>query len=354
MNLANNSINGVVRVNVGTKRFYFGTIGSDKLKSITFVPVIETSRKTYLNEEIDGGYQRPASASRMRAFKKFLRENPNSVVPPILLSSRGNWLFKPDEENSSIGSISVRGRAAIIDGQHRLGGYVALHQDEKAPEVRTVSFIVTDDLTEDEEKEEFIVVNNSQKGVPRALTEFLRDTEEAQIAWALNEDPDSPFCGRIARTGMKKHHLFALHSVAKQMKELFRLGGLEELDTESKISFAERFFYLVQDEYPTEWMDIEKLDDEALKGRKSFEYKLLELTGLIAWTSVGKYIFHRCYREEVGMNWERVRQLVARAGAVDWAKDGQYEGRTGSAGATVIAKDMERCLGPEVDGTIEE
>ena len=350
--VADNLIAGVVRVGVGTRMFYFGTIGSDKLRSVTFVPVIEASSKTYLNEDTDGGYQRPASASRMRAFMKFLQDNPESVVPPILLSSRGNWSFAPDSEGASIGGLRVHGRAAIIDGQHRLGGYVALY--EKTAEARTVSFIVTDDLTEEEEKHEFIVVNNSQKGVPRALTEFLLDSEEAQIAWALNEDPDSPFCGRIARTGMKKHHLFALHSVAKQMKELFKLGGLEELDTETKISFSERLFDIVQDEFPTEWMDIEKLDDESLRGRKSFEYKLLELTGLIAWTSVGKYIFHRCYSEDVGMNWDRVKELVAKAGAVDWAKDGQYEGRTGSAGATVIAKDMERCLGPEGGAASEE
>jgi len=146
---------------------------------------------------------------------------------------------------------------------------------------------------------------------------------------------------------MKKHHLFALHSVAKQMRELFKPGGLEELDMETKISFAERFFYAVQDAFPTEWMDIEKLDDEALRGRRSFEYKLLELTGLIAWTTVGKLILHRCYGEGVGMNWDRVKELVGKAGAVDWKKAGQYAGRTGSAGAIVIVKDMERCLGPE-------
>ena len=347
-NVANSRVEGVVRVSVGNRMFYFGTIGSDKLKNISFVPVIEASSKTYLNEEIDRGYQRPASPARMRAFMKFLREHPDSVIPPILLSSRGQWSFKPDSRDSAIGSLQVQGRAAIIDGQHRLGGYVALY--EKHSEARIVSFIVTDDLTEEEEKREFIVVNNSQKGVPRALTEFLRDSEEAQIAWHLNEDPDSPFCGRIARTGMKKQHLFALHSVAKQMKELFKMGGLEELDIETKVSFAEQFFYAIQDALPTEWMDIEKLDDDALQGRKSFEYKLLELTGLIAWTTVGKSILHRCYSEGVGMNWERVKELVAKAGQVEWEKEGQYAGRTGSAGARVIVKDMERLLGPETGG----
>jgi len=105
--VASNVIEGVVCVRAGSRMFYFGTIGSDKLKSISFVPVIETSSKTYLNEDTDGGYQRPASASRMRAFMKFLQENPDRVVPPILLSSRGSWLFAPSEAGSAFGSTAV-------------------------------------------------------------------------------------------------------------------------------------------------------------------------------------------------------------------------------------------------------
>ena len=340
-----NEIKGVVREKVGERTFCFGTIGSDKIKNISFVPVIEESVKTYLIEETEGGYQRPASASRMRAFMKFLEDNPNSVIPPVLLSGRGNWVFIPDDGSERSGKIEVRGRAAIIDGQHRLGGYVALFEKEGEP--RKIFFIILDDLELSDEKEEFVVVNNSQKGVPRALTAFLNDEEEAQIAWALNEDPDSPLLGRITRTGMTRKHLFALHSVARQMKELFKLGALQDLDVETKISFAERFFTIVQDEFPTEWSDMEKLDDPDSRGRRGFEYKMLELTGFIAWAIVGKSILHRSYSESAGMNWDRVKELVASTGQVDWAKTGQYEGRTGTAGATVIARDMERLMGPE-------
>ena len=63
----------------------FGTIPSDKVKNVTFVPVNESSRKTCLNEIVEDGYQRPGSLTRMRAFARFLKENPNSIVPPVLL-----------------------------------------------------------------------------------------------------------------------------------------------------------------------------------------------------------------------------------------------------------------------------
>ena len=296
-------------------------------------------------EEVEGGYQRPASASRMRAFAKFLEDNPDSVVPPVLLSSRGKWVFEASSPGSRSGALLLKGRAAIIDGQHRLGGYVHLY--ERINSDRKIPFIVLEGLDLEQEKTEFTVVNNSQKGVPRALTAYLDASEEAQIAWQLNEDPDSPFKGRITRTARKKEHLFALHSVAKQIKELFKMGALQDLDMEEKIEYAERFFQTVSEAFPGEWEDIEKLDQEGLKGTKSFDYKMLELTGLIAWTVVGKSIFHRCYTDGAGMNWDRVAQLVERAGAVDWRKNGLYEGRTGSAGARVIVEDMERQMGPE-------
>lgn len=338
-------IENVVQETVGDRTFYFGTIGSDKIKSVSFVPVIEASTRTYVAEEVEGGYQRPASASRMRAFAKFLEDNPDSVVPPVLLSSRGEWIFEADSRGSRSGALLLKGRAAIIDGQHRLGGYVHLY--ERTESARKIPFIVLEGLGLEQEKREFTVVNNSQKGVPKALTAFLDAEEEALIAWQLNTDPDSPFEGRITRTGMKKEHLFALHSVAKQMKELFKIGALQDLDMEEKIEYAERFFQIVSDKFSVEWADIEKLDHEDFRGRNSFEYKMLELTGLIAWTVVGKQIFHRCYTDGVGMNWDRVGQLVERAGGIDWEKTGQYAGRTGSAGAKVLVADMERQMGPE-------
>lgn len=339
------SIANAVRKRVGSTNYVFGTIPSDKLRQLTFVPVIEPSRKTFLNEDSTEGYQRPASLSRMRAFMRFLREHPNSVVPPILISGRGAWKFVPTAEGAELGGVDIEGPAAIIDGQHRAGGFVAFFETDEA--IRDVAFILLEGLPLDLEKEEFLVVNNTQKGVPKSLTAYLEDSEEAQIAWALNTEDDSPFKGRIARTGMGREQLFALHSVARQMKRLFSLGALQDLDVETKVEFASRFFTIVADSLPDEWSDLEKLDDPDSKGKSSFEYKLLELTGLIAWSICGAQILHRSYSEETGMNWDNVARLVNAAADVDWPKDGQYAGRTGEAGGKVIADDMLRKLPAE-------
>ena len=333
----------VVRKTVGDTTYYFGTISSDKIKSVTFVPVIELSTNTFLTEDPADGYQRPGSPQRMRAFRKFLKENPHHVVPPVLLSGRGGWTF--GEEGGSVGSLSIHAPAAIIDGQHRVGGYVALHEENN--EVRDVPFILLNGLSRDTELETFIVVNNSQKGVPKSLTAFLGDSDEAQIAWALNVDEDSPFKDRISRTKMQREQLFMLHSVAKEIKRLFSIGGLQDLDVQTKIEFAERFFTKVADVLPDEWSDIQKLSDTTTRGRSDFDYKLLELTGLIAWCYVGSQILARSYSEMTGMNWDNVERLIESVCKIDWAKDGQYAGRTGSVGGKFMGDDMSRLLPAE-------
>ena len=348
-------ITGIIQKTQGEQQYLFGTIMSDKVKNVTFVPVNEYSRKTCLNEIEEEGYQRPGALTRMRAFARFLKENPNSIVPPVLLSGRGNWHFKPNGEGQKVGKLIIQEKAAILDGQHRLGGFVHLYESED--DVREISFILLLDLDPEAEKKEFLAVNNTQKGVPKSLTAYLEDTEEAQVAWGLNEESDSPFNGRITKTTLQPTQLFALHSVAKQVKRLFSIGDIQDLEVGQKIDFMSRFWTIIADHLYEEWADIEKLDNSEIRGsrRRSFEYKLLELTGLTAWAHTGGHIFSRSYSEEMGMNWDNVRRLVEAASGIDWYKDGEYQGRTGEAGGKAMADEMLRLLPAEgVEASLQQ
>lgn len=341
------TLSKVLRRQVGNTTYYYGHLSSDKLKDLTFVPVIEASTKTFLNEETEGGYQRPASHSRMRAFKKFLEANPDSVVPPILLSGRGHWEFSPSGSSGDFGDLVVRAPAAIVDGQHRAGGYVLLFEGdgrEEGGDARNVDFILINEKDLDREMKEFTVVNSTQRGVPKPLTEYLSGSEEASIAWELNTREDSPFKERITRTKLSKSQLFALHSVAKEIRDLFSHGSLEDLTTDEKIDALISYWVIIADERPVEWSDIEALDDPTRKGRGDFEFKMLELTGFIAWSRIGKQILSRAYSSQAGMNWDRVRKLVRLCGNVDWRKNGEFEGLTGAVGGPRIVKVMESLL----------
>lgn len=341
-------ITGVVKKFQGEQEYFFGTISSDRIKNVTFVPVIELSRtfkdkiNTCLNENAEKGYQRPGSLTRMRAFAKFLKENRNSIIPPVLLSGRGNWVFEQEGQDENIGKLIIQDPAAIIDGQHRIGGFVYLYEKlyEDESDIRQVSFIFLPELTLDQEKSEFVVVNNTQKGVPKPLTAYLEGSNEAQIAWGLNEEFDGPFKGRITKTTLQRTHLFALHSVAKQVKRLFSVGEVAKLDIDEKLEYMSKFWTIIADELPEQWSDIEKLDNTDTRGRLDFEYKLLELTGLIAWAHTGSLIFWRSYSDGIGMNWDNVKRLVEACLGIDWEKHGEYEGRTGEAGGKAMSTEM--------------
>ena len=218
---------------------------------------------------------------------------------------------------------------------------------ESENDVRDISFILLPNLTNKSEQQAFMVINDTQKGVPRPLTAYLKDTEEAQVAWGLNERSDSPFKGRITRTTIQRTQLFALHSVEKQVKRLFSRGTLQDLDIDQKIEFMSQFWTIIADQLPQEWSDIDKLDNLDTSGRRDFEHKLLELTGLVAWAHIGAHIFARSYSEERGMDWDNVRRLVKAASGIDWSKDGEFAGRTGEAAGKIMADEMDHMLPPE-------
>ena len=67
-------ISKVVKHKSGDVEYFFGSLTSDKLKALTFVPVLDGGKKTYLIEDTTTGYQRQAEKSRMNHFTKFLLE----------------------------------------------------------------------------------------------------------------------------------------------------------------------------------------------------------------------------------------------------------------------------------------
>ena len=187
-----------------------------------------------------------------------------------------------------------------------------------------------------------------QSAIPKPLIWYLEATEEAQVAIGLNKELGSPFKNRIALIGMRPNHLYSLPSVARQIKRLFSLGGVQDLDVDEKIEFMSQFWTIIADQLDEEWSDIEKLDDPETKGQKGFKYKLLEPIGLVAWAYTGAHIFMRSYSEGTGMNWEQVRHLVKAVSGIDWRKNGKYKRRRGETGGKAMADEMIRLLPAEV------
>lgn len=324
------TIENVIKRKVGDKVYYFGTLSSDKAKIATFVPVIEES-DSYLDQKKARGYQRPGKKARMNAFKRYLNEFPNRLIPPVILSARGAWKFTGE---GAIGSLTLEGQAAIVDGQHRVGGLVALYEEKD--DNRLFDFICFDKLTIEEEKEEFVVINGQQKGVPRALNEFLRGEEDSEIAWQLNTENESPLKGKIFRTQAEPKVFFALHSMAKNVKRTFDHGAFKELEAEDKIDALIQYWKLIAKHNPEAWKDINRAKREQL-------HKLVELTGIIAWSLVAPQVLMKGFApESQSFNWSEIENVIQfMSSEFDWDKRGSYDGLTGEVGGRRIANDLE-------------
>ena len=327
------TIENVIRRKVGNKVYYFGTMSSDMAKAATFVPVIEPS-ESFLDQKTARGYQRPGKKSRMNAFKRYLDEYPNRLIPPVILSARGYWKFNGDGE---IGSLTLEGEAAIVDGQHRVGGLVALYEDKD--ENRKFDFICFDKLTIEEEKEEFVVINGQQKGVPRALNEYLKGEEDSEIAWMLNTDTNSPLKGKIFRTQAEPLVYFALHSMAKNVKRTFDHGAFVGLDVEDKVEILIQYWKLIAKHNAEAWSDASRPKREQL-------YKLMELTGIIAWSLVAPEVLRSGFSpESQNFDWDEIEKRIAFMSAdFDWDKRGEFDGLTGEVGGRRIANLLQQNL----------
>jgi len=350
------AIEKVIKKERDGRVYFFGSIRSSYARNVTFVPVVELSPKTKLVELLEDGYQRPGSMPRMNKFRDFLRTHPHSLVPPVILSGRGGWVFEPSQGDTEIGRLIVNKPAAIIDGQHRLGGYVSLYETDGVE--KDVDFLLIDNLDLQAEKAEFVIVNDTQQGVPKSLSLYNKldnpdlegigskvDSDFVRVAWTLATRDDSPFVGMIARVKVGPEHLFALHSVAQYIEKMFSHGAFADTSLEDKATIAIRYWQIIQDCHPKQFDDLGKLGVRG-QGRRAFEFKLLELTGFIAWSQIGTQILGGAFRALTQeMDWDAVEDSVRHlADKIDWRKNGQYQHATGMVGGPIIRKDMETVL----------
>lgn len=326
-------IENVIKRTVGKHTYYFGTITSDKAKIATFVPVIEPS-ETYLDQDTTDGYQRPGTKSRMNKFKRYLQANPDRLIPPVILSARGSWEFSGD---GPVGTLTLNGKAAIIDGQHRMGGIVAQYEEDEEPKL--IDFICFANLSLEDEIHEFITINGEQKGVPKALNTFLQGEEEAELAWALNEDDDSPLKGKIFRTRGDQFTYFALHSIAKNIKRTFDHGAFANLDFDDKLEALIRLWKSIAKHNAEAWSDMRL-------PKREQKMKLAELTGNIAWSLVAPQILMKGWTPATNeFNFSTIDKVIEyMSEEIDWGKEGEYKGLTGEVGGRRIAKVLEAIL----------
>lgn len=287
--------------------YYLGSIIPNQIMELTFVPCVLKINDDILNIRTLGGYQREGDRKRMKQIADFYKENPRSIIPPVLLSTRGAWAFSPQSRNSTLGTITTSDQVSIIDGQHRLGGLSILAQDENCPEeisLRHIPFIAVDFESIESEPNEFEIINGKQKGIKPSHLMYIRRNEsfEGNAAYMLQTDPDSVFCGRIAISTSKDWDLITFKAaqqiVASTFDPVFRNNAFD-IDTEENqlkaMEILQRYWRSVSEVFAEMWSDIGSLPSPRqpkgkTEGRAKFQYRLLEETGLRAFGRLGSNI----------------------------------------------------------------
>jgi DGQHR domain-containing protein len=309
--------------------YYLGTLTPLEIKSLTFVPVVTKTQlsvdeSSWLNEQPEG-YQRSGELKRMQAIKKFILEEftlrqRSCLIPPVLLSARGQWKFTPaNKQFENFGTIQANALAAIIDGQHRLGGLLQLAIDPDVKDIlkeRPIPFMAVDNIEPKTEEREFIDINDNQKGVKKSLTRYLdRDKSfSGMAANALMTDEESVFYGRID-TQKKEDWIIFLFGAVKECIELTfpkkdftpSTTPFDPYEDETvrtlAIDFVLKYWQTVKDSMPEFWSDMDKMPPLNTKkskeqpGTSDFRYRLLEETGIRAFSKLAPELFTATWME---------------------------------------------------------
>lgn len=309
-----NKINNVIQiVDPSGLTYYLGTITPAQIMELTFVPCVVNVNDDVLVIRTQHGYQREGDKKRMGQIRDFYSTHTSSLIPPVLLSTRGAWKFIPKTTNSPFGSIEATDQAAIIDGQHRLGGLSMIaHNGESSDEAlhRNIPFMAVHFNDVKIESDEFEVINGKQKGIKPSHLQYIRKNETfgGNAANMLKEDPDSVFAGRIAISTRADHDLITFKAATDLVAYTFdNVFGVNAFRPDTEENQQKAMFILlaywkaVSQIFGNMWADIHMLPAPGTNrtpgnpGRNKFEFRLLEETGLRAFARLGSNILYKAW-----------------------------------------------------------
>ncbi len=313
--------------------YYLGTISPAQIMQLTFVPCVARVNEDALNVRTENGYQREGDKKRMSEIANFYSKSLSSLVPPVLLATRGKWAFSPNTKSASVGSVEASDCAAIIDGQHRLGGLSLMCQNsETLPEAlnRSIPFMAVEFPDVAREAEEFEVINGRQKGIKKSHLKYIQRSADftGNAANMLKEDEDSPFFGRIAIAERHDWDLITF-GAACEIVDLtfdsyfctntgFRPKSSEDSQAKAMV-LLQNYWRSVSVAFDGMWGEIHTLPPlGAAKsaqhpGRSKFKFRLLEETGLRAMAALGSKILYKAWMSNSqDVAWQTVDTLLAK------------------------------------------
>ncbi|MGG3913336.1 DGQHR domain-containing protein [Rossellomorea vietnamensis] len=196
-----------ILVTQGKYRYYIASMPSDYLRDTCFTVTRE--------EDPLEGFQRRLDESRAEGIAKYIDLENGSIPTAIVLSAQEEADLKHNTRSKTI-SFSSKGKSfLVIDGQHRVWGFIKAESSVRVP------VVIFEGLSRKDEAQLFIDINTTQQKVPDALLLDVKrllenETEEEKRCSDLFEHfftkEDSVLKGHLVRaetqTGKISRKLF--------------------------------------------------------------------------------------------------------------------------------------------------
>lgn len=144
-----------IQVTQGKYKFYIVSMPSETLRETCFTITRE--------DDPVKGFQRRLDESRADEISEYIDKGEGSIPTAIILSAQDEANLEYHSRSKTISFTPEKNAFLIIDGQHRVWGFI------KAKTSIRVPVVIYEELTRVEEAQLFVDINSTQKEVPRDL-----------------------------------------------------------------------------------------------------------------------------------------------------------------------------------------
>lgn len=312
----------------GHRRVFTGFASAGDLAGASFADILDDQGR---------GYQRRMSREHSLEFKRYIQQ-PGATSIPLTFNLRhefaSRWKLQGAKRVGQPATLNLDlSRGAVlsqVDGQHRLG----FLQDSPIQ----FAFMTYLGLSEAEERDVFAVINGKAKGLSSSLLDFIsakslgNDLAKVSpalfIALGLNNDPGSPWCGRLDLGGERTvgtKRIASLRTMHQAVSRFLREAKVaDDMPADVLLGHAVSFWRAVVMALPTQWAN----DRRHMLTKGIGVYALMSLAGFLVRERGGQPITVDYF----------VAKLSDFVDQIDWSNHGPLEGYGGAKGADMAFK----------------
>ncbi|WP_025845569.1 DGQHR domain-containing protein [Paenibacillus ehimensis] len=276
------------------------------------------------------GYQRPVDPKRCHDFAVYLSKGEDALFTPVLLNACGQWEFSCyDKNRPNFGRLFCKGKASLMDGQHRLGG-IRKYVQETNSDI-TIPFLAFHSLDDDEEIKLFDTINTKAKGIGPSLSKYLRrDTDD--LSWVATEllmRKESPFLliGSIIGKRVKGRHI-TLQNLYRTLHFLFKDDLLTALSKEEKLNIALMYFTAIKETLSSEWLDY--------SGHRLTHIVCMDALSIAAGNVLSKHLSGT----KKSIDYTSLIKSVRKLKEIDWSTTGSLRFIKGLTGSRALSQEI--------------